>query len=60
MNQEKGIYFIYRYNFDYNCVPEGYIYGTEEEAQKYCTYQEKSNKFGWYFGWQKLDRITTE
>lgn len=60
MSKPVGLYLIYRYDFAYNCVPEGYMFGRENEAREYCIRKEESDNLGWYFDYQELMMINPE
>lgn len=56
--QPREIYLIFRDSIDDACYIEGYIEGTEEEADRYCDALNEGCRYGWEeFIWEVLKNL---
>lgn len=55
---ENSIYLIFKDSIDDACEIKGYIYGTMEDADKYCDDYNKNCRYSWEeITWEKIERL---
>lgn len=55
---ENGIYLIYKDSIDDACEIKGYIYGTADDADKYCEEHNKNCRYCWEeITWERIERL---